>query len=311
VLGANALSPNFYRPYLGYSGASNITTYTTPGSIVSDSANSNYNALQVSYKKRMSKGIQFSANYTWSKALGVTSQEYNNGAASPFNNPLSTVNVKEVNYGPLSFSRTNALNIDIVDNLPNGAIKHTFLDNVVGKALLNGWQISLIGGYSSGAPQTAWFTLQGVSQTVQNQELTGSPDIQPRATLSCNPTTSGPKTRTDFINLSCMGEGLRGSIGADSGQGAFTGLGYRNWDGALAKRFQIGGEAKRFFQIRFEAYNFMNHAEWSGINLTPTFSPTTNQITNLPTNGGGIFGYGAENAVRAARVVQLGARFSF
>jgi len=314
VLGANALSPNFYRPYLGYSGASPIVSYITPGSIVSNTANSNYNAMQVSYKKRMSNGVQFGVNYTWSKALGVTSQEYNNGSSplgTSFTNPLSSVNVKEVNYGPLSFSRPNALNIDIVDNLPNGAIPHSFLDNVVGKALLNGWQLSLIGGYSSGAPQTAWFTLQGVSQTVQNQELTGSPDIQPRATLSCNPTTSGPKTQSDFINLTCMGEGLRGSIGADSGQGAYRGLGYRNWDSALAKRFQLGAEAKRYFQIRLEAYNFMNHTEWSGLNLTPTFSPSTGQITNLPTNGGGVYGFGAETAVRAARVVQLGARFSF
>jgi hypothetical protein len=311
VLGANALPANFYRPYLGYGGATPITTYITPGSTVSDSANSNYNALQASYKKRMSNGIQFSVNYTWSKALGVTSREYNNGASNSFNNPLSTINVKEVNYGPMTFSRTNALNIDIIDNLPNGAIKHSFLDNVVGKAILNGWQISMIGGYSSGAPQTAWFTLQGVSQTLQNQELTGSADIQPRATLLCNPTASGPKTQQDFINLSCMAPGLRGSIGADSGQGAFKGLGYRNWDAALSKRFQIGGDSRRNFQIRFEAYNFPNHAEWTGINLTPTFSPTTNQITNLPTNGGGQFGYGAENTVAAARVVQLGARFSF
>jgi len=224
---------------------------------------------------------------------------------------VSPVNVKAVNYGPLSYSRTNSLNIDIVDNLPNGAIRHSFLDNVVGKALLNGWQLSLIGGYSSGAPQIATFTIQGVSQQVQNQEFTGSPDIQARATLACNPTASGPKAQADFINLSCMGEGLHGSIGADSGSGAFLGLGYRDWDGSMMKKFQIGGESKRYFQIRFEAYNFPNHTEWSGLNLTPTFSPTTGQITNLPTNGGGIFGYGALNAVRAARVVQLGARFSF
>jgi hypothetical protein len=311
VLGANALTPNFYRPYLGYAGAVPLTANNADGSLATYGSNSNYNGLQVSYKKRISNGIQFGVNYTWSKALGTLSAEYNNGQANPFLNPVSSVNVKAVNYGPLSYSRTNALNIDIVDNLPNGAIKHTFLDNHVGRAVLNGWQLSLIGGYSSGAPQIATFAIQGVSQTLQNQELTGSPDLQPRATLACNPTTSGPKTQQDFINLSCIGEGLHGSIGADSGSGAFIGLSYRNWDGAMSKRFQIGGEAKRYFQIRFEAYNFTNHTEWSGINLTPIFSATTGMITNLPTNGGGVFGYGALNAVRPARTVQLGARFSF
>lgn len=311
VLGADALSPNFYRPYLGYAGAQPMSANNANGSLATYGSNSNYNAMQVSYKKRMSNGIQYGVNYSWSKALGTLSTEYNNGSANPFLNPVSSVNVKAVNYGPLSYSRTNSLNIDIVYNLPNGAVKHSFLDNVVGKALLNGWQLSAIGGYSSGAPQIATFAIQGVSQTLQNQEFTGSADIQARATLACNPTTSGPKTQEDFINLSCIGEGLHGSIGADSGSGAFKGLGYRDWDSAAMKLFRLGGDSRRFLQIRFETYNTFNHTEWSGINLTPTFSPTTGQITNLPTNGGGIFGYGAENAVRAARTVQLGAKVSF
>ena len=67
--------------------------------------------------------------------------------------------------------------------------------------------------------------------------------------------------------------------------------------------------------MRFEAYNVFNHTEWSGINLTPSFSPAIGAITNLQTyvagQGGCIFGYGALNAVRAARVVQLGAKIYF
>ena len=31
---------------------------------------SNYNALQVQVRKRLSKGLQFTASYTWSHALG-------------------------------------------------------------------------------------------------------------------------------------------------------------------------------------------------------------------------------------------------
>ena len=77
----------------------------------------------------------------------------------------------------------------------------------------------------------------------------------------------------------------------------------------MAKNF------RRYAQIRFEAYNVFNHTEWSGINLTPSFSPATGAITNfqsyVPGQGGGIFGYGALNAVRAARSVQLGAKFVF
>jgi hypothetical protein len=34
-----------------------------------------------------------------------------------------------------------------------------------------------------------------------------------------------------------MQEAPVGSIGADSGVGAFRGLGYRNWDASMMKRF--------------------------------------------------------------------------
>jgi len=135
--------------------------------------------------------------------------------------------------------------------------------------------------------------------------------------LTCNPTASGPKTPADWIDLSCMHPAQKGSIGADSGPGAFKGLGYRNWDASMMKKFQLGSDSHRYMQIRFETYNVFNRAEWSGINLTPTFNQATGAITNFqsytPGQGGGIFGYGALNAVRSGspRLVQLGAKVYF
>jgi len=312
VLGANALSPNFYRQYLGYGGQVPLVGNVANGSLAGFSSNSNYNALQVNLKKRLSRGLQVGSNYTWSKAMGTESSEYNNGGSPlPFGSPLSSINVRAVNYGPLGFDHTNSFNIDIVYNLPNFAVKGTFLDNVVTKELLGGWQISAIGGYATGAPQIATYAITGVSQTVVNQEITGSADVAPRGVLACNPTASGPKTATDFINLACIQPAQKGSIGADSGSGAFRGLGYRNWDASMMKKFALGRDSHRYMQIRFETYNTFNHPEWSGINLTPSFSPTTGAITNLAGQGGGLLGYGALNAERNARNVQLGAKFVF
>ena len=81
----------------------------------------------------------------------------------------------------------------------------------------------------------------------------------------------------------------------------------------MMKKFALGKDLRRYAQIRFEAYNVFNYTEWSGINLMPSINPATGAITNLrsyvPEQGGGIFGYGALNAIRAARSVQLGAKF--
>jgi hypothetical protein len=316
ILGANALSPNFYRPFLGYGGQVPLVSNVANGSLAGFSSNSNYNALQVSVKKRLSHGLQIGSNYTWSKALGTESSEYNNGSSPlPFGSPLSSVSVRRVNYGPLGFDHRQSLNIDVVYNIPSVAKKGSFLDHMVTSWLVSGWQLSAIGGYSSGAPQIATFAMTGVGQTTLNQEITGSADIAPRAILACNPTTSGPKTSADWINLSCIQPAQKGSIGADSGPGAFRGLGYRNWDASIMKRFRVGPDEKRYMQIRFETYNTFNHTEWSGINLVPSFSPTTNAITNLQSYtagvGGGLLGYGALNGERNARNVQLGAKFVF
>jgi hypothetical protein len=60
-----------------------------------------------------------------------------------------------------------------------------------------------------------------------------------------------------------------------------------------------------------------HRAQWSFINVTPTFD-ATGKITNLAgTAGGGRYGFGALNTVRTAagaggpRQIQLGAKFYF
>jgi hypothetical protein len=304
ILGANALPANFYRPYLGVAGNVTQTNTGATGMMTTHGFNSNYNSLQVTVQHRAGKHLQIGVNYAWSKALGTISGDF--AAVQPFN-------TRAVNYGDLSFDRRQYINIDYLYNIPDGA--KGFLNNVAGRELLNGWQLSGITGYSAGAPLTATYAYLNVSQTVLNQEITGSADVAPRAQLLCNPITSGPHTIQDYINTSCIVPAAKGSIGADSGSGELRGLGYRNWDAAIMKRFYLGRDQRRFASFRLEAFNAFNHTEWSGINLTPTFNQSTGAITNfqsyVPGQGGGYNGYGALNGLRANRTVQLGARFSF
>lgn len=306
ILGANALPANFYRPYLGVAGLGVQTNTGAPGTMVTHGFNSNYNSMQVTLQHRAGKHLSIGVNYTWSKALGTISGDF--AAVNPFN-------TRAANYGPLSFDRRQYINVDYIYNIPDGAPQGSFLDNVVGRTILNGWQLSGITGFSAGAPLTASYTYQNVSQTVINQEITGSADVAPRAVLVCNPTTTGPHTIQQYINTSCILPAPKGSIGSDSGPGAFRGLGYRNWDASMMKKVALGKDTSRFIAFRFEAYNVFNHTEWSGFNATPTFNQQTGAITNFqsytPGQGGGWNGYGALNAVRAARSVQLGARLVF
>ena len=55
--------------------------------------NSNYTALQINLSKRMGHGLQLQAAYTFSKALGYTTE--NNFLLNPFD--------RAANYGPAQF----------------------------------------------------------------------------------------------------------------------------------------------------------------------------------------------------------------
>jgi len=109
----------------------------------------------------------------------------------------------------------------------------------------------------------------------------------------------------------------------DSALRPMRGPGVNNWNLSVFKKFPVGHTEQRFLQLRLEMYNAWNHTQWggavasnyeaAGFNNTPTFD-ATGKITNLPTalgGGGGRFGFGALNAVRTPRNVQLGAKFYF
>jgi hypothetical protein len=89
--------------------------------------------------------------------------------------------------------------------------------------------------------------------------------------------------------------------------------GVNNWDISVFKNFPMGAE-RRFLQLRLEMFNAPNHTQFSDFNRTIQFSPATGAVTNLPTalgGGGGRFGFGAVNAARDPRNIQLAAKFYF
>jgi len=325
--GDNALPLDLLRPFAGYSGGGAAVAQSGLGGggfIATFGASGNYNALQVSANRRMASNLTFGVAYTWSKAL-ATDTDY-----SFVGNPL---NHRKADYGPLTFDRTHTLVINYVYNLPALTRKVGFLANPVGRGVLDNWQVTGITSFSSGEPvvvggnsviSVGSYNVQGVGSTIVNQEITGSAGWFPRPVLTCDPNLSrGDRTLYAYINTSCFAPASVGSTGMDSAIRPFRGPGVNNWNISLFKRFPIGHSEGRYLQLRLETYNAFNHTQWggtvasnyeaAGFNNTPTFD-ATGKITNLPSalgGGGGRFGFGALNAVRTPRNVQLGAKIYF
>lgn len=115
-------------------------------------ANISYNSLQVSVNQRMSHGISYTLNYTWSKNLGDDGT-YRSGYAIPAG---ATSNGLAYKANRIDRSQT-------VNNIPHnlsmyGVFQSPFGKNKMGgqhflvRALAGDWQLSNIFTYNSGTP---------------------------------------------------------------------------------------------------------------------------------------------------------------
>ena len=77
--------------------------------------------------------------------------------------------------------------------------------------------------------------------------------------------------------------------------------GVNNFDTALTKNFPIKSE-KRYFSLRWEAYNTFNHTQFSSVNTAARFQPNGQQVNAL---------FGTVVATRAPRIMQGSLRFTF
>ena len=110
-----------------------------------------YNALQVEVRRRLGKGLDFQANYTFSKSLtdilsDVNADQNRQGTFLDNNRP-------NLNYGRADYDRTHAINANFIYELPFGKGK-AFLNNSGGiiDTIFGGFQLSSVFQYTSGPP---------------------------------------------------------------------------------------------------------------------------------------------------------------
>lgn len=117
---------------------------------------SNYNGLQVEFRQAAWKGLQFDANYTYSKSLGVSTQQDWTGALNVF----SLRNLAQ-SYGPSQFDITHVTHVNATYDLPLGRGKPFLSSNAVVDKVVGGWTLGTIMTFQTGAP----FRLNGGYKT--------------------------------------------------------------------------------------------------------------------------------------------------
>jgi hypothetical protein len=230
---------NQYRPYPNYSGI----TLQSHGSY------SNYNAFIATWQKQSGR-VTFTSNYTFSKIMGIRDGDSANGAQS--GNAVDPFNLA-ANYGVLSWDHTNIFNAAYVINLPS-PVK----DNKLVGGVVNGWVLSGITQFQSGAPiqpNTGYGLNISWPTSLQPTDYLGTNAIgQTQPVLTCDP-RSGLKSG-QYFNPSCFAPPSGGAQG-DLIWPYIKGPAFFNSDLAIYKDFLFKEHQK--VEFRFSAFNFLNH----------------------------------------------------
>jgi hypothetical protein len=258
---------------------------------------SNYHSLQA-LLSRQRGNFNFTASYTFSKALGVRARDVGVAGGSEYILP-----VHDVYYGVLGTDRTHVASLAVSWLLRQWRDKR-WLDAVAG-----GWQLGAVGTYVSGPPlqtsSTPYFNIQGTNAegvTLDGPHITGTPHAAPFPVSTCDPTEDIPDGY--MFNPACFAAPTVGKNG-NYVWPYIRGNAYTNLDLSLFKNFSVGSKGQKL-QLRVAAYNALNHPTWApdqAQNLTLSYDH------GVQTNAD--FGRKNENNKYGRRIVQLALRFTF
>ncbi|HVH72811.1 MAG TPA: hypothetical protein VNB49_17115, partial [Candidatus Dormibacteraeota bacterium] len=266
-----------------------------------------YDSLQLTARKRMSKGLQFQLNYTYSHSLDLTSDVERGGAfGSFFDGGYSEFVVNSWNlhsaYGNSSYDLRHQVNANWVYELPFGHGRWlaknapSVLNQVIG-----GWDFSGLWRWTSGFPfsvincRSCWPTnwnLQGNASLFGAAPALGTTRNAPGLKGLPSPFPQGNGAVTAF---------RRDRPGEVGFRNQFRGDGFFTIDTALRKTWSITEGSRLTFS-------------WDVFNLTNTPKFDTGSITALPDISSSFGRYNSTLATcdgAAGRCMQFGLRLSF
>jgi hypothetical protein len=114
--------------------------------------------------------------------------------------------------------------------------------------------------------------------------------------------------------VNCFAPPQPGSDGAESARYFVWGPPINNLDLSVSKSIPLGKRLKA--EVRLDAFNALNHTQFTGVNSTINFTSLTNPTpTNLPFDANGNLvrnnGFGTVNGAALPRQLQLVTRLTF
>jgi hypothetical protein len=264
---------------------------------------SNYNALQVTVRHKMVRGLQFDLNYTFSKSIDIASDAERvtpesfggyQGLNKAIVNAWNPDQMKAVS----AFDATHQFNANWLWQLPIGRGKWLVHDsNRALDALIGGWQLTGLFRITSGFPLSVdnslnyWptnFQAEGTATQIAPVQ-TGVYNNSGTPNMFAN----GPATINSFMPTYAGQSGQRNQLRGD---------GYFGVDMGLAKRWNMPWREQQSLQFRWEVFNVTNSVR---------FDVVSSQLSgNLGLASGASFG-NYNQTLTNPRIMQFALRYEF
>jgi Carboxypeptidase regulatory-like domain/TonB dependent receptor-like, beta-barrel len=244
-----------------------------------------YHALQVSFKRRFSTGLQYDVNYTWAHAIDDVQDQGLFSAQPQDNNNL------RAERGNSSGDIRHTVNFNVLYELPIGQ-GHGFLGNARGitGALVSGWKLAALGILRSGIANTVFIG----TNTFGNGNFTNQ---RPNAVVGVSPYAADQRP-DNWLNPAAFSMPAQGTFG-NLGRNTIFGPDFKQIDFSALKDFKIGERIK--LEYRAEFFNIFNHPNFDQPNTT-FGTPNFGKIFNT---------FGRTIGLGTSRQIQMALRLTF
>jgi hypothetical protein len=138
-----------------------LNPFLGTANVLSDNSSSNYNALQIEFRQRLSHGLTLNANYAFSHAMN---DRYNKNVDNT--GDFATLRNRRLDYGPSTFDIRHVFQAFGTYDLPVGQGRKFSVRNPVLNGVIGGWTVGTIFRMQSGLP----FKLSSDRMTVNQSD---------------------------------------------------------------------------------------------------------------------------------------------
>jgi hypothetical protein len=258
---------------------------------IRNAASSDYDSLQMQFKRRLTHGLQALASYTYAHSIDNASNGVSpSDSTSTFMNP-------NLDRGSSDFDVRHTVTGAATYELPKPTM------GAVGRAMFGGWStdtiaiarsslpVNLVGGLGPQNEMVRPDLIAGIPLRVQGPQFPGGREINPGAFARVPTNANGFPLRQGTL-----------------GRNAVRGLGAWQIDFALHRQFDLGERLK--VQFRAEAFNVFNHPNFGSIDPS-VGDGRFGQATSMLSQSYGEAGLNSLYQIGGPRSIQLALKLVF